>query len=97
MVLSGVYFTKMLNMGSFVLVGDNGFQKWPRILMNQQLSAHVDCCFLIPEFGYAGNFWLHRPRNAMTLLDGCRAMPEKSREKVRCDECKMTIPILLSL
>ena len=33
----------------------------------------------------------------MTLLDGCRAMPEKREEKVRCDECKMTIPILLSL
>ena len=64
--------------------------------MNQQLSAHVDFCFLIPEFGYAGNFWLH-PRNAMTLLAGCRAMPEKRAEKVRCDECKMTIPILLSL
>ena len=56
----------------------------------------VDCCFLIPEFGYAGNFWLH-PRNAMTLLAGCRAMPKKIPEKVRCDECKMTIPILLSL
>ena len=42
-------------------------------------------------------FGLHS-RNAMTLEDGCRAMPEKKRrKKLRCDECKMTIPSLLSL
>ena len=63
---------------------------------------------LISKSGFAGNFCSH-PRNAMILADssvmywslqcsaGHSSAREKRTEKVRCDECKMTIPILRSI
>ena len=77
------------------------------------LSTTYMLGFLISEFGFAGKFCsqprnamtladgLMQYNIALQCIGGCSAgqsnAREKRTEKVRCDECKMTIPILRSI